>query len=146
METRERRHFMRHPVNFPLTYKVVGSHGTEERSKTLNISRGGLLFSARRPARELSKVMIKIPFRDKVYTVKGRVAHCKVNVDKKFYEIGVSFYSLSDAFKTRLVEQLYLIGEFRDIKSRQLGKEVPIEEAAKEWIRRYSRSFSKLYR
>lgn len=141
----ERRRFVRHLINFPLKYKIVGAPGAESRSKTLNISRGGLLFTAKEPAKELSKVVMKIPFRNRVYTVKGRVARCKSDLNKKLYEIGVSFYSLSDAFKTRLIEQLYLIGEYRHLRSRQLGREVSAEEAAVEWIRKYSRNFSKLY-
>jgi hypothetical protein len=142
---KERRKFIRQAVNFPLTYRVVGSRNGEEKSKTVNVGRGGLLFTARHPAKELSTVMIKIPFRNKVFAVKGKVAHCRFSLAKRLYEIGINFYTVSDAFKTKLIEQLYLINEFRDLRTRQLGRVVSAEEAAQEWIKRYSKRFRRLY-
>ena len=143
--TTERRYSIRHPITFPFRYRVVGSHNGEDRSKTINISRGGLFFKAKHPAKELSTVTMKIPFRNKVFIVRGRVAHCRLGLDKKCYEIGVSFYDSSDAFKTKLIEEMYLIRELRDLRSKQLGRKIPIDEAAKDWIKRYSKRFRKFY-
>ena len=141
----ERRQFIRHPINFPFSYKVLGSHSGGEESKTINISRGGLLFAARHPVKETSRITMKIPFHDRVYTVMGTVAHCNSRLHQRLYKIGVSFYSMTDAFKTKLIEQLYLIEEFRNLRSRQLGKEISLEEAARDWIKKYSSSFRKVY-
>ena len=80
-----------------------------------------------------------------IYRGKISEEEIKRRLGKKLYKIGISFYSLSDAFKAKLVEQLYLIEEFRSLKSRRLGKEIPIEDAAQEWIRKYSKSFRKVY-
>jgi len=144
----ERRHFMRHPVCFPLAYKVLDNspvHEKEKRSTTINISMGGLLFSAKHPAKVKSKILIKMPFQDKVFNIKARVVHCNINPDTKMYNIGACFYRVSDAFKTKLIEQLYLISEFRDVWSMQLGRQVTLEEASREWIKRYSERFRRLY-
>jgi len=146
VSTSERRNFVRHPIGFPIQYKVAGSHNGEGRSKTVNISRGGLLFTAKSPAKELSLVTMKIPFQNRVFSVKGKVARCKFSLAKKLYEIGISFYTVSDAFKTKLIEQLYLINEFRDLRSRQLHKEISLDDAAREWIKRYSKRFSRYYK
>ena len=145
----ERRRYIRHPVCFPLTYKVIekGSHkeSREKHSTTINISQGGLLFSAARPVKPESSIVIKMPFQDKVFNVRAKVAHCTRSADTKLYNIGVYFYRFTDAFKVKLIEQMYLISEFRDLWSMQLGREISLEEASREWIKRYSERFKKLY-
>ena len=62
-----------------------------------------------------------------------------------FFNVVVSFCRYSDAFKVKLIEQLYLISEFRDLQSMKLGKEISLEDASREWIKRYSDRFSRLY-
>lgn len=144
----EKRRFIRHPLCFPLTYKVLNndvSGGKEKYSTTINISVGGLLFSARNAAKPGSRIMIRMPFQDKVFNVKALVVHCKRDDETKLFNIGVSFYRMTDAFKTKLIEQLYLISEFRDMRAIQLGREVSLEEASREWIKRYSKRFKRLY-
>jgi hypothetical protein len=154
----ERRRYIRHPLCFPLTYKVLGSHtGTKEekacaklakrekRSTSINISVGGLLFAGRKPVKIGSLILIKMPFQDKVFNVHAKVAHCDKNPETKLYNIGATFHRLGAAYKVKLVEQLYLISEFRDLRSIELGKEISLERASKEWIDRYSARFRRLY-
>ncbi|MDI6759149.1 MAG: PilZ domain-containing protein [Candidatus Omnitrophota bacterium] len=146
---KERRRFIRHPVCFPLTYKVIAKNtklnSLEEKTATLNIGIGGLLFPVKKPVKSGVKILIKMPFQDKVFNVKARVAHCEKSLESKLYDLGVNFYRVKDAFKIKLIEQLYLISEFRDLWSMQLGKEVSLEDASREWIKRYSERFSKMY-
>lgn len=146
---KERRRFIRHPVCFPLTFKIIPENTklniSEEKTSTINISIGGLLFPARKPARPGVKILIKIPFQDKIFNIKAKVAHCEKSPESKLYNLGVNFYRINDAFKTRLIEQLYLISEFRDLRSMQLGREVSLEDASREWIKRYSERFSRMY-
>lgn len=145
----ERRRFIRHPLCFPLSYKVIEKvkpcDAKESASKTINVSMGGLLFAAKRLVGMGSTIMVKMPFAEKIFNVKARVVHCKKSPETKLYNIGVKFYRLNDAFKVKLVEQIYLISEYRDLVSMQRGKEVSLEQASKEWIKRYSDRFSKLY-
>jgi hypothetical protein len=146
----DRRRFIRHPLCFPLTFKVVAKKSVtgavkENQSKSVNISMGGLLFLTKKPVQNNAIIAIKMPFQTKVFNVKAKVVHCDRSEDTKLYNIGVSFYRLSDAFKVKLIEQLYLISEFRDLWSVQLGKEVTLEDASREWIKRYSKRFKRLY-
>jgi len=149
LQLTERRHFIRHPLCFPLTYKVMGKNilrgGKEVPSTTINISQGGLLFSGTHPVKEGSLILIKMPFQDKIFNVRAKVARCDKSLETKFYNIGVYFYRLTDAFKVKLIEQIYLISEFRDLWSMQLGRDVTLEEASREWIKRYSERFKRLY-
>ena len=145
----ENRRFIRHPLCFPLSYKIVDKSvhesGKESRSNTLNISMGGLLFAAKRPVDAGSTIVIKMPFENKIFNIKARVVHCDKNPESKLNNIGVRFYRTNDAFKVKLIEQIYLISEYRDLKSMQTGKEMSLEEASREWINRYSERFKRMY-
>lgn len=145
----EHRHFIRHPLSIPISYKVIRkTPDVTERgipAITANVSMGGLLFSAKRPVKVGSLIEIKLPFKDKIFNVKSKVVRCTKNPEAKLYNVGSSFYRFSDAFKTKLIEQIYLIAEYRDLRSIQLGREISLEEASREWIERYAERFKRLY-
>ena len=86
-----------------------------------------------------------MPFQNKSFNVHARVVHCDRSLDTKLYHVGVCFERFSDAFKVKLIEQIYLICEYRDLRSVQLGRDISLEEASREWIKRYSDRFRKLY-
>lgn len=145
----ERRRFIRHPLCFPLAYKVIekgpSANYSGHKASTINISMGGILFSSKKPVVPGSEIMITMPFQDKVFNVRGRVVRCDKNSETKLYNIAAAFHRLSAAYKVKLIEQLYLISEFRDLRCIQLGKEISLEKASEEWIKRYSDRFRKLY-
>jgi phosphoribosylaminoimidazole (AIR) synthetase len=149
LPTTENRRFIRHPLNIPLACKVIkkaSASGQEGISgTTANVSLGGLLFSAKRPLEVGALVLVKMPFKDKIFNVKSKVVHCAKSSEAKLYNVGVGFYQISDAFKAKLIEQIYLIAGYRDLRSIQLGREVSLEEASKEWIERYAERFKRLY-
>jgi len=142
---REKRHFIRHPICYPLEFEHPSKKAIE-RTKTLNVSEGGLLFSSRAPLKPGELIVLKMPLQNKVFRVKARVVHSTKDADSgRFFNIGVSFYRYTDAFKVKLVEQLYLIDEYRILRSLQLGYEITMEKASEEWIKRYSKRFARLY-
>ena len=144
----EKRRFIRHSLCFPLSYKVIdkGVGGAKESpASTLNISMGGLLFAAKRPVEEGSTIVVKMPFENKVFNIRAKVVRCDKNPETKLNNIGVRFFRTNDAFKVKLVEQIYLISEYRDLKSMQTGKEMSLEDASREWIKRYSERFKRMY-
>lgn len=129
----------------PLTYRILRTKNKESRTTTVNISRGGLLFSAKRPVSLNSKIIIHMPFLEKSFNIKARVVHCAQSPETHFYNIGVCFDKFRDAFKVKLIEQMYLILEYRDLKSIQIGKEISLQVASREWIKLYSERFKRLY-
>lgn len=148
----DRRHFIRHPMCFPLRYRVLRkwpsrliSNGKEDSSTTINVSRGGLMFSAKNAVKRGVVIAIRMPFQDKIFKIKAKVVHCSKNAETKLYNIGVCFLRFGDAFKVKLIEQMYLISEYRDLRSVQLGRDISLQEASKEWIERYSERFRRLY-
>jgi c-di-GMP-binding flagellar brake protein YcgR len=145
----ERRRFIRHPLCFPLTYKVVEhtsvKSAEEKKSTSINISMGGILFASKKPVKSGAVILLNMPFQNKVFNVRAKVVHCDKSPETNLYNIGASFHRLSAAYKVKLIEQLYLISEFRDLRSIQLGREITLEKASREWIKRYSERFRRLY-
>jgi hypothetical protein len=145
LHTKERRHFIRHPVCYPLEFEHA-SKKIKERTKTLNVSEGGLLFLSKHSLKKNEIIILKMPLQDKVFKIKAKVMHAvKDSENTDLFNIGVSFYRYSDAFKVKLVEQLYLIDEYRMLRSLQLGYELSMQKASEEWIKRYSKRFARLY-
>ena len=136
----EKRRYIRHPICYPLEYE-----NAKEKTKTLNISIGGLLFESKHKAEVGKTIILKLPLMDRVFKVKAAVKHVEKNSDTNLFNIGVEFVSYRDAYKTKLIEQIYLIDEYRALKSLQTGKEVSLKDASEEWIKKYSERFKKLY-
>jgi len=147
----ERRESVRHLINIPFKYQVqVAGRASQKKkikgeSHTLNLSRGGFLFAAQEPIPEHSVLKVKIPFQTRTYQVHVKVMHCKQDRKENAYLIGVEFQDVSDAFRMRLIEQMYLITEYWQLRKRQLGRDISLPEASREWVRRYSQKFQKLY-
>ena len=57
------------------------------------------------------------------------------------FEVGIEF-NAQEAFKSKMVEQLCQIEEYRQLMLREQGREIDGEEAAREWISRHAREFS----
>ena len=141
----EKRQFLRHPILYPLRFEITSEEKHED-SHTLDISKGGLLFLSTHKVKPDSIITLKLPFQNKVFKVKAKVMHIEKDKDNpKLYNIGVSFYQHSDAFKVKLIEQIYLIDEYRSLRSIELGHEMGMREASEEWIKRYSAAFDKLF-
>jgi len=142
---KERRQFIRHPISHPIEFEVL-PHEQGERTKTLDVSEGGLLFLSKQNINPGKIIVLKMPFQDKLFKVHARVAHTEKDAENpNLYSIGVAFYRYSDAFKVKLIEQIYLIDEYRSLRSIQLGREVSLREASEDWISRYSERFDRLF-
>ena len=145
----ERRHYIRHPISLPLAYSVVKQGLIDSAggilTETNNVSIGGLSFPARHPVKADSIIAIKMPFEDKIFNVKAKVVRCENNAETKLYDVAVKFFRLYEAFKVKMIEQIYFISEYRDLLILQTGKEVSLEEASRKWIKRYSKRFKRLY-
>lgn len=145
----EKRKFIRHPMCFPLKFSLIKKGSAldiaSEASITKNVSKGGLLFTASRSVKPGSAIIAQVPFQDKIFHVHARVAHCTPIPGTALFDIGIRFLRYNDAFKVRLIEQMYLISEYRDLRSLQEGRDINLQQASKEWIQRYSARFKRLY-
>jgi hypothetical protein len=57
------------------------------------------------------------------------------------YLLGITFHSKSEAFRMRMVEQICHIEVYRKAMYANQGRCLSHEEAAAEWIARYSKDF-----
>ncbi|MDD5634170.1 MAG: PilZ domain-containing protein [Candidatus Omnitrophica bacterium] len=144
MTEKERRHFLRHLLVYPLEFQVSEDEAFE-RTETINVSEGGLMFLSKRDVAAGTVIKLNIPLYEKVFNIKGKVVHTIQDAASGLYNVGISFINYADAFKVKLIEQIYLIEEYRTLRSLQIGKEMSLSEASREWIKRYSERFEKLY-
>ena len=114
MQMVEFRRFIRHPLSLPLSYRVIEKDQEKDqesiRSQTINISLGGLLFPSKQPVDPEAKIEIKMPFENKVFNVKAQVVRCVQNSETKLFDIAVNFTRTQEAFKAKMIEQIYLTG------------------------------------
>ena len=140
----ERRRYIRHLLVNPLEFQVDKEEEVEK-TQTVDVSEGGLMFMSKKKVSVGTGIKLQMPLYDKVFKIKAKVVHATKDKATGLYKVGVSFSSYADAFKVKLIEQIYLIEEYRVLRSLQLGREMSLQEASKEWIKRYSERFQKLY-
>jgi c-di-GMP-binding flagellar brake protein YcgR len=145
MTGQERRRFIRHLLVSPLEFDIEDDSKQCEKTHTVNISEGGLMFISPHEVEEGKIIKLNMPLYDKVFKITAKVVHTEKNPESGLFNVGVAFITYSDAFKVKLIEQIYLIEEYRVLRSLQIGKEMTLQEASKEWIKRYSERFEKLY-
>jgi c-di-GMP-binding flagellar brake protein YcgR len=145
MTENEKRKYIRHLFVSPLEFQIEEAPAEMEKTHTVNVSEGGLMFVSRRSVDVGAMIKLSMPLYGKMFIISAKVMHVEKNAESGLFDIGVVFVTYSDAFKVKLIEQIYLIEEYRVLRSLQLGREMTIQEASQEWIKRYSERFQKLY-
>ncbi len=132
----DRRAFIRHPADIPVEIEALPD---EPASRIADVSYGGLAFFAERPQPTGTLLHIRIAGAETSLSAKAFVAWCKPDGDG--YRIGVRFDNPEDAYRSRLIEQIFAIERFRNEMAHTEGREIPRDEAAREWIRRHASYF-----
>lgn len=131
------RTYIRHPTSIPI--QVCAGGDEDARVRVRNLSAGGLCFITDKPVKVGTLVEFDIPVTKPDYHGRGVIVWRREQSSKQ-YEVGVRFTSDDEFFRTRMVEQVCQIEDYRQrlaLKGRTLNS----EEAALEWIERYSESF-----
>lgn len=136
----EKRSFYRHPINAPIRLK---SQRLKEpiRSEARDLSLGGLSFFWGRRMSKGELIEISIAVKDKQFEIRGRVAYSKEDRKSGKFRTGVVFVDSPGAFRAKLAEEALEILEYRKVLSRELGRDVSEEEAAREWIKKFAGQF-----
>ena len=103
---------------------------------------GGLSF---RPKDKLASgvlISIRIPLLGEYVQVSGQVVWC--HKQREAYEVGVAFLDTEEAFRTRMVEQICHIEEYKNQVLEVEHRQLTSEQAAAEWIKKYADSFPQL--
>lgn len=134
------RQFIRHPVDVPIEIRTDHRHaGTA--FQTHDISLGGLAVHSMDPVEPGAMIEVRIPYVDPVFEARARVAWCRPRRQGDGHEVGVSFLDAEVVFLARMVEQICYIEDYRKSMSREEGRELSPEEAAREWIAKYASKF-----
>ncbi len=131
------RTYIRHPTSIPI--QVCAGGDEDSRVRVRNLSAGGLCFITDKPVKVGTLVEFDIPVINPDYHGRGVIVWRRERSSKS-YEVGVRFTSDDEFFRTRMVEQVCQIEDYRQrlaLKGRQLSS----EEAALEWIEHYSANF-----
>ena len=164
----ERRKFIRHPLSYPLTTKVIsepsgggrnegtpcdlrsggpeqgGPHASRVVSHSENIGAGGILFLCERGLAEGTDVQIDLQVEHRCFTLDGKVVRVEKTEEGK-YSIAVAFNEPSEVLKVRMMEQIVRIELFKSRLERRFKTKLNFADVAKEWIRRYSKVFAERY-
>ena len=145
MPVKEKRRFVRHPICYPLEFQII-PRNIQDRSRLFNMSEGGLLFLSKYFVHSGEAIYLRVPIQNVMHKVKAVVKHVHKNRENPaFYTIGVSFCEHAEAFKVKLVEEMYAIDAYRSALSFQLGRDVSISEASEDWVKNYADQFDKLF-
>ncbi|MDX8403304.1 MAG: PilZ domain-containing protein [Mariprofundaceae bacterium] len=131
------RTFIRHPSGIPIDAQPIDQSDTHPTSM-LNISEGGLAFETHEQLPVGAVISIKIPHIDLSFHVTGKVIW--TNETDQGFSIGVIFTDKDEAFRARMVQQVCHIESYWR-KTVDSGRELTIEDAASEWIRRFATDF-----
>ena len=131
------RQYIRHPTSIPIHVFCASTHALPVEAQ--NLSAGGLCFLTEEAVPIGSLVEFSIPVVKPSYRGEGIVVWQHEQAPHVF-EVGMRFISDDDYFRTRMVEQVCCIEEYRQ-NLEALGKHLNTEEAAKEWIAKFAAKF-----
>lgn len=132
------REFLRHTIDVPLEVETV-TEGQARLEKGVNVSFGGLAFVSSNCPTPGDIIRLRIPTVEPVFEAAARVAWCRTEGDS--YLVGVQFMDSSDAFQSRMVQQVCSIENYRKQVQEEEGRDLTTQEAAAEWIEKYAGRF-----
>lgn len=131
------RNFIRHPTSIPI--QVCSGSEESSRVEVSNLSGGGLCFLTDQPIPVGAVVDFKIPVTQPGYEGSGVVVWRRDKGPNEF-EVGIRFTNDDEYFRARMVEQVCQIEDYRR-RLASKGRKLTSEQAALEWIERYSKTF-----
>lgn len=136
------RNDIRHPSSIPIALKV-GHHDGTRRGFLRNVSAAGLSFDVARRITRGTKIVFYVPSLSSQPVGRGRVVWSRPL--RASYRLGVEFESVKDAYRTRMVEQICQIEDYRQKVLANEGRELGSEEAAFEWIDAHAEEFHRRF-
>ncbi len=130
------RNYIRHPTSIPIQ---VCSIQEGVFLQVRNLSLGGLSFVTDKPIKVGTVIEFEISVTKPDYHGRGVIVWRREQ-SPQHYEVGVRFTSDKDYFHARMVEQVCQIEDYRQNLASK-GRELSSEEAALEWIEKFSADF-----
>jgi hypothetical protein len=134
------RRYVRHPSTIPIELSVDRQRsGTS--TQLQNVGAGGIACAVEKPLPVGSTVQLRIPLVWPEYKGCGVVVWCRQQASIGGFEVGIEF-DAQEAFKSKMVEQLCQIEEYRQQVLNDQGRALDGEQAAREWIGQHAGEFS----
>lgn len=132
---------IRYPAEIPIELHL-DNKGTPEKDSLINVSLSGLSFSSQVEVPIGTWLKVCIPLIDPPFEAVVRVVWCESQGEH--YDLGVELPRDEDAFRTRMIEQVCHIEEYRKKIQLEQGRDLSPEEAALEWINQFAEDFPPL--
>jgi hypothetical protein len=134
------RRFVRHPADIPIQIQACDQIASPlEECPMTDVSQGGLCCCLDYPIEIGKLVDVHIQSVRPEYHGRGEVAWCKQDGDH--FEIGIRFQNVQEAFKSRMVQQVCQIEQYKNFVFQKEGRILDGNQAAEEWIRKYATEF-----
>lgn len=133
-----KREYIRHTIDVPLEVRTIARPGGAAQ-QGVNVSHGGLAFTSDECMEPGALVDLSIPTVDPPFHAQARVVWCRPEAGR--YLVGAQFLDKDDAFRSRMVQQVCSIENYRrDVQERE-GRDLSASDAAMEWIQKYAGRF-----
>lgn len=133
------REFIHHPVNIPIEVSIACHQAEDMISQSSSLGVGGLVFLTKHAISPGTRVWISISYSQFDFITEAKVIWC--HKYQHGSELGVEFLNADNAFRLRMVEQICHIENYRLELSRNEGRTLTADEAAIEWVTKYSADF-----
>lgn len=153
------REFIRHTVDVPIEYSRLDGdadtglpdfpadtarggpvvRGEAHDAHGVNVGFGGLAFTTNECPSKGDMIELRIPTVEPPFVARARVAWCRP--EDGHWLVGASFLDASDAFRSRMVQQVCSIENYRKEVRETEGRDLTPEEASTEWITKFANRF-----
>ena len=133
-----KREFLRHTVDVPLEVERTGVAAAQQ-EHGVNVGHGGLAFESATCPVVGEMLRIRIPTVEPPFEGNARVVWCRPEGEN--FLVGVQFLDAPAAFRSRMVQQVCSIENYRrEVRERE-GRVLTSQQAADEWIERFAGRF-----
>lgn len=140
----ERRKFLRTPLKIPVELQLPKDR-IPIHSQTGDLSEGGLHFYFVRELVPGTVLQVKLHVAGRLFRLTGEIVYSFRDEITGLFRTGLKFKEPASAFRAKIAEEILRIQKFREELSRKTGAAVSEEEAAQEWVKRYSKAFSEIH-
>lgn len=133
-----RRQYVRHTIGVPLEVERLGE-SSRMTEAGVNVSHGGLAFLSSWCPHVGEVLQLRISTVEPAFEARARVSWCRSEAGR--FLVGVQFLDATDAFRSRMVQQVCAIERYRDEVRAREGRALTTQEAAAEWIARHAGRF-----
>lgn len=131
--------YIRHPDDIPITYSVKA----RPRQNLLRVGRdfelGGLSFESKNAIEIGTRIQILIAVAEDKFEADCMVTNC--HPESGNYRIAVKLDNPEVTYQLRMVEQICYIQHYKIATQQASGRKLSDDQAAIEWIEKYSEDF-----